>query len=351
MSIDLSLLGYDDRWAAALPAPDAGLPGRVAREDRSAYQVLTADGGCRATLAPALRRACDPVDRPAVGDWVCLGPGEPPVITAVLPRRTAFVRHVAGDVTSAQVLAANVDVVLLVVALDRPPHLRRLERLLTLAWESGAQPVVLLSKSDCCSDLALLEARTEVERVSLGVDVHAVSAVSGEGLDDLAPYVGPGRTVALLGVSGAGKSTLANALAGAELLATSAIRSDGKGRHTTTHRELVTLPTGGVLIDTPGMRGVQLWAAEDGLAAAFDDVERLTGECRFSDCGHDTEPGCAVHAAINAGTLDARRLDSHRKLQRELHHLAAKADARLRAEDARKRRVMGRALRAQPWRP
>jgi ribosome biogenesis GTPase len=340
MSIDLNDLGYDEAWATHLDDyPDCSAA-RVCREDRSSWQVLSAAGPTRATAHESLTQSGD---RPVVGDWVAVR-GD--VIDGVLPRRSAFVRHTAGEATRPQVLAANIDYAMLVVPLDAPPNLRRLERLLALSWESGAQPVVVLSKSDHAADLELLEARTAVEGVALSVAVHAVSARTGEGLDELADYVAPGRTVALLGTSGAGKSTLANALAGAELLATAEIRADGKGRHTTTRRELVMLPGGGVLIDTPGLRGVQLWAAEEGLATAFEDVESLTGACRFSDCAHDGEPGCAVLAAVAAGTLEARRLESYRKLQRELMFIARKNDARLRAEQSRKWRAISKQQRA-----
>jgi ribosome biogenesis GTPase len=250
------------------------------------------------------------------------------VIDAVLPRRTAFVRHGSTDATAGQVLAANVDVVLVAVPLSAAPHLRRLERFLTLAWESGAQPVVLLTKADLCDNLSGV--LWDVGNAAPGCPVHAVSVVDGTGLDDVRSHTLPGRTVVLLGASGVGKSTLANALLGTTYLATTATRSDSKGRHTTTHRELIPLPGGAVLIDTPGLRGLQLWDAAEGLDRTFAEVEALAAQCRFSDCAHDTEPGCAIRAALAAGTLDERRWESYQKLQRELRHLARRQDARLR---------------------
>jgi ribosome biogenesis GTPase len=224
------------------------------------------------------------------------------------------------------------------------------ERFVALGWESGAAPVVLLTKCDLVDDAEIL--RSEVAASTPGADVHAVSAHTGDGIELLCAYAAPGRTVAFLGQSGVGKSTLVNALTGEEAMATRQIRGDGKGRHTTTHRELVRVPGGGVLIDTPGLRGIQLYDADDGLDRAFADVEELGRTCRFNDCGHRTEPGCAVLAAVSGGELTQRRLDSWRKLRREAAWLAARTDARLRAERTREWKVihMG-ARRARNARP
>jgi ribosome biogenesis GTPase len=338
-------LGWDSgRDAEFDPFTDTCVPGRVARPDKGSYLVLTAAGPLRAEVSGALRHAAlDPTALPTVGDWVAVRDGA--LVEAVLPRRSAFVRHGAANATAGQVLAANVDVVFVVVGLATTPNLRRLERFLALAWESGAQPVVLLTKADLCGNLDAVV--TAVTAAAPGCPVHAVSSLTGAGVDDVRQHLLPGRTVVLLGASGVGKSTLANRLLGADHLATTAIRDDGKGRHTTTHRELIPLPGGAVLIDTPGLRGLQLWDAEDGLEKAFSEVEALFGGCRFTDCAHRTEPDCAVLAALADGTLDPRRWESYQKLQRELHHLAAKQDVNLRNADRDRWKAIHKEARAR----
>jgi ribosome biogenesis GTPase len=336
--------GRDSELAPFLPSC---VPGRVARPDKGSCLVLTAAGPVRAEVSGALRHAAaDPTALPTVGDWVAvrLGAGTH-LVEGVLPRRSAFVRHGAANAATAQVLAANVDVVFVTVALSAAPNLRRLERFLALAWESGAQPVVLLTKADLCPTLPSTVA--DVTAAAPGAPVHAVSSLTGAGLDDVRAYLTPGKTVVLLGVSGVGKSTLANRLLGADHLLTTDIRDDGKGRHTTTHRELLPLPGGAVLIDTPGLRGLQLWDSEEGLDRAFAEVEALFGGCRFGDCAHETEPGCAVLAALADGTLEPRRWESYRKLQRELRHVAAKADVRLRLADRDKWKKVHKEMRAR----
>jgi ribosome biogenesis GTPase len=262
----------------------------------------------------------------------------------VLPRRTAVVRAEASGTSRGQVLAANVDTVAVVVSLAAEPDLGRLERLLALAWESGARPIVVLTKSDLVSDAAVV--RDEVAAAAPGAEVLTLSAVTGDGYAALAPYITAGRTLALVGTSGVGKSTLANRLVGYSLLATREIRGDGKGRHTTTHRELVPLSDGGVLIDTPGLRGVGLTGAGEGVERVFTDIEELAGDCRFADCGHEQEPGCAVTAAVESGELAERRLTSYRKLLREVAWQHARTDARLRAERRREWKARGKAVRA-----
>ncbi|HVE98157.1 MAG TPA: ribosome small subunit-dependent GTPase A [Mycobacteriales bacterium] len=350
--LDFSALrpwGWADRHVADfLPYAAAGaLPGRVARPGRGGHLVLTADGPVLAVPSAQLSSASDPLGMPTVGDWVAWRrAGAGGVLDGVLPRSSAFIRHAAGESTRAQVLAANVDVLFVAVALTTAPNLRRLERFLALGWESGAQPVVLLTKSDVCEDVD--SDIRYVESAAPGAPVHALSAVTGAGLDALDTYLDGHSTLALVGASGVGKSTLVNRLVGAPAMATTEIRSDGKGRHTTTHRELVPLPGGGVLIDTPGLRELQMWDAEEGLARAFADVEALAGECRFSDCGHATEPGCAVTAAIAAGEITGRRLDSYQRLQRELARLDMRQDARAQAESRRRWRTIARAQRAHP---
>jgi ribosome biogenesis GTPase len=326
---------------------DTCVPGRVARPDKGSYLILTADGPLRASPSGTLLHAAlDPTALPTVGDWVAVRDGDGAyVVEAVLPRRTAFVRHAAANAATGQVLAANVDVVFVVVALATTPNLRRLERFLALAWESGAQPVVLLTKADLCDELPGV--MVNVTAAAPGAPVHAVSSLTGEGLEEVRSHLAPGRTCVLLGASGVGKSTLANRLLGVTHLATTAIRGDGKGRHTTTHRELIPLPGGAVLIDTPGLRGLQLFDAEDGLDRAFAEVEALFGGCRFHDCAHETEPDCAVLAALADGSLEPRRWESYRKLQRELHHVAAKQDVKLRLADRDKWKAIHKEARAR----
>jgi ribosome biogenesis GTPase / thiamine phosphate phosphatase len=341
---DLTALGWDDALAEQFePYARTGLvPGRVAVQHRGAYDVLTADGDLRCDVAGRLYEdAANPADLPAVGDWVAVAPRADEragTVQAVLPRRTKFSRKTAWQASEEQVLAANVDVVLIVSSLNEDMNLRRLERYLTLAWESGARPVLVLTKADLSDDVAATV--SEVESVAFGAPVLAVSNVTQEGLDELRSYLRPGVTAALLGSSGVGKSTLVNTLAGEELLETREIRDDGKGRHTTTRRELVQLPGGGLVIDTPGMREVQLWIADDGLEEAFEDVTELFGQCRFSDCAHQSEPGCAVKDALANGTLSPERWDSYLKLQRELAHLDQRLDRRAAAEERKRWRSL-----------
>ena len=332
----------------------AGLvPGRVAVQHRGAYDVRAADGEVRARLpGRLLHDAADAADLPAVGDWVALDPPKngQSTVRAVLSRRTAFVRTMASDqhrLSEQQVVAANVDTVFLVSALVDDYNLRRLERYLVLAWESGARPVVVLTKSDLCDDVD--GAIAEVEAVAYGVPVHAVSNVTGEGVDELRPYFTGNRTVAALGSSGVGKSTLINSLSGEEVMATGAVRRDGRGRHTTTRRELIAVPGGGFFLDTPGMRELQLAEAMGGIEEACDDVVELFALCRFSDCAHDQEPGCAVKEALRDGRLDLERWNSYQKLQRELALLERKLDARAKSEERKKWRQWERSRRRDAW--
>ena len=341
----LSSLGWTPDREAQLPA--GAEAARVARVDRGLLTVLTADGERRVHPASALHDEAG-VASPAVGDWVALR-GE--LAVAVLPRRSAFTRTVSGRTSSAQVVAANLDAVLVVDALAGTARLRRVERYLAVAWSSGATPVVVLTKADLCDDVAAAVA--EVAEDALGVEVLAVSSVTGEGLEAVHAVLGPGRTAAMVGPSGAGKSSLANALAGRPVAATRGVReADGRGRHTTTARELHLLPGGGLLIDTPGMRELALHDDADGVATAFADVEEVAAGCRFRDCGHRGEPGCAVAAAIDAGALDPARLMAWRKLAAEAHRQLLRTDARARSQErARVRaaiRTLHRAVRDQP---
>jgi ribosome biogenesis GTPase len=332
-------------------APFAGqglVPGRVVAGHTRLLRVRTEEGEALAAIAGSLRhKARSSEERPAVGDWVALRPtehGQRAVVQAVLPRRTAFVRRAPGKRDVAQVLAANVDTVFLVMGLDGDFSLRRIERALVLAWESGAFPVILLNKADLCDDVPARVA--EVEAVAPGVPVLAIAAKPGEGLDALAPWLVPGRTVALLGSSGVGKSTLVNRLLGREKQKTQEVRgADQRGRHTTSHRELIVLPAGALLLDTPGLREIQLWSDETGLQAAFEDVEELATACRFTDCRHGAEPGCAVTAAVAEGRLDAARLDSFRKLQAELRALEIREDPFKRREERGRWKAIHKAMR------
>ncbi|MFC4907660.1 ribosome small subunit-dependent GTPase A [Actinomadura gamaensis] len=346
----LSAYGWDDRLDAAFaPHREAGLvPGRVIAVDRGLADVATGDGVLRADVRSLSRPDAGPAgsDRsamaPVTGDWAAVRPGEPPVVAELLPRRTAIVRASASGDSRGQVLAANVDTVAVVCPLTGGPDLARVERLLALAWDSGAVPVVVLTKADLVDDPERL--RAEVASAAPGATVLAVSAADGTGVDAATAELA--GTVVLVGPSGAGKSTLGNALLGEERLATGAVRAvDGKGRHTTVRRELLPLPGGGVLIDTPGLRGIGLFDAGRGVERTFADVEELAARCRFADCAHDTEPGCAVQEAIGAGDLPRRRLDSYRKLLRENDWIAARTDARLRAERAGRWKAITRAQR------
>jgi len=346
--LNLQELGWDAFFTDAFRPyeNDNLIPARVAARHHGPCELLTELG--RLGGVPAGRLADD--ELPVVGDWVvarALDGERKAVIEAVLPRRSAFTRKEAWTRTVAQVIAANVDTVFLVTAFGGDLNARRLERYLTAAWDSGSSPVVVANKVDLAED-RLLEL-AEVEAVALGVPVLVVSAATGEGLDELEPHLQPGRTIALLGSSGVGKSTLVNRLAGRELLATRAIRSDGRGRHTTSHRELVPLASGALLIDTPGMRELQLWADENVLDSTFAEIAELASGCRFSDCSHEHEPGCAVKAAIADGSLPRERFASYRKLQREIRALEIRKDARLRSEARKEWRRRQRRMRKSSY--
>jgi ribosome biogenesis GTPase / thiamine phosphate phosphatase len=346
LTATLQDLGWDDAWASQLEELDEDdfIPGRVAAQHRGEYVVWTEDGEIRAQVAGRLRhkRAVGGA-LPAVGDWVAVRDGT--TIQEVLPRRSAFRRKSAGLDSVDQVLAANVDTAFLLSGLDGDFSVRRIERYITTAWESGSQPVVVLTKADICADVAA--AVSETESVAIGAPVHAVSNVTGDGLEALSPYLHPGRTSVLLGSSGVGKSTLLNRFAGTELMRTRALAADGTGRHTTTHRELVVLSGGGLVIDTPGLRELQLWQGDTD--SSFQDVQMLAAECRFSDCAHSQEPGCAVLAAVDDGRLELDRLRSWRKLQRELESIAARTDKRLRLERKRRWKQHARSIRKPRW--
>jgi ribosome biogenesis GTPase len=335
---DLSALGWDETFAAAYAPLDRSdsSPARVLRADRGVCTVFDATGVTRATLAGSvlLGAAHDPARLPCAGDWVVLRrwPDRRVTIECVLPRRTTLIRRTAGKDSSGQVLAANMDTVAVVEPIHPAPDDARIERLLALAWESGAQPVVVLTKSDTARDPAAIA--RQLGALAPRVRVLPVSVRPAQGLEPLRELVRPGRTLALLGRSGAGKSTLVNALAGAAVMGVQPIRADGKGRHTTAYRSLVPVPDGGAVLDTPGIRGVGLLDTGQGLDRAFADVAELAAACRFGDCRHDAEPGCAIQAALADGSLSPRRLANWRKLRREVEV----ESARLAEASGRRRR-------------
>ena len=350
--VGLSALGWDAGWAEAF-APHAaeGLrPARVVAVHRDTSIVRDSTGDRPAAVSGVFRfEAMATVDFPVVGDWVALD--EAGVITVVLPRRTAFRRMAAdgtrraGGLDDEQVMAANVDVALLVAGLDHDFNLRRIERYLAVARSSGIAAVVVLNKTDVGDDVD--ERRVEVEAIARGVAIVPVSATTGDGLEALLGHLRPGTTTAILGSSGVGKSTILNALLGEDRQRTGAVReSDSRGRHTTTHRELFELPGGALLIDTPGIRALEVLGAEEGLEATFDDVSEIAAACRFNDCGHTNEPGCAVRAAIADGRLSEERVAGHQKLERELAQAARETDPRARAEDRRTSRLNRKAAKA-----
>ena len=348
---DLAELGWTPELAAAfaaLPGADGLIPARVAAQHRGRLLLYAASGEMPAEPSGRFRHEASPGAFPAVGDWVAVRPaGDLALIEALLPRHSAFTRA-AIDVTrrtnvaETEVVAANIDLVLVVTSADLDLNLRRLERYLAAAWQSGAGPCVVLTKVDLAEDPAGLI--DQVRAIAPGAEVHPVSNKTGEGVAELRALIGPGRTAALLGSSGVGKSSLVNRLLGEERQAVSEVRADGRGRHTTTHRELLLLPGGGLVLDTPGMRLITP-GDDAGLEATFADVEALAQTCRFRDCRHLDEPGCAVQMAVAQGTLSQDRFDGYAKLHREMSHLERKDDPRAAVEQRKRWKTIHKAVK------
>jgi ribosome biogenesis GTPase len=355
--VQLADLGWDTSWLEALRPPceaggstgstALGAPGRVVRVDRGLCTVLTERGPVRASFGGAVLEAMatDPSAAPCTGDW-CLvrqWPDGPVTVETLAPRRTRLVRADASRSSHGQVMAVNVDLVAVVVGLHPEPNLGRIERLLAVAWESGATPLVVLTKADLVVDSdAIAE---DVRAAAPEADVICCSTTTGRGVDEIRALLAPGRTMVMIGASGHGKSTLTNALVGADVLTTRTIRDDGKGRHTSVRRELLVIPGGGAVIDTPGLRGVGLQRDSGSVGQAFPDIEALTHGCRFRDCRHEAEPGCAIRTALAAGELPVRRWESWRRLQKEATWAEARTDARLRAEQAKRWRDLTKQTR------
>lgn len=347
---DLTSLGWTEFFEGEFqPYRKLGhFAGRVALEERGAYRLYTELGELSAGVRGKLRYdSVSAADFPAVGDWVSVSRRERDglaQIHAVLPRRSKFSRKAAGASAEEQVVAANVDTVFLVQGLDHDFNLRRLERYIVAAFESNAAPVVILSKADLCSDVERKTA--DAATVSSGTPVHAISSITGDGLGQIDQYILPGVTVAFLGSSGAGKSTLINRIVGEEIQKTAEVReNDSRGRHTTTHRELIVLKTGGMLIDTPGMRELQFWDASASLGQAFSDIQSIADTCYFSNCSHQNEPGCAVREALEDGSLEKARYDSYAKMEKEMEYLDARMDTKLHLKRKSREKKLHRAIR------
>ncbi|MGN8890218.1 ribosome small subunit-dependent GTPase A [Dysosmobacter sp. HCP28S3_G4] len=328
-----------DRWAALADQYPELTVGRITLQEKGMYRIRTSIGEENALVSGKFQfDAQSPSDYPAVGDYVMVNCADPDtaIIHQVLPRKSLFVRKAAGTSKTEQVVAANIDTVFLCMSLNNDFNLRRLERYLAVAWESGADPVVVLTKADLCADLP--QKQREVGAIAMGVEILTTSAMESDGYRQIMPYITEGRTVAFVGSSGVGKSTLINRLLGEERLATDGLRNDDKGHHTTTHRELLVLPNGAMVIDTPGMRELGMWDAASGVGQTFGDIEELAARCRFRNCSHSGEPGCAVRAAIRSGELDSGRWQSYQKLKNE-NSYAADSESYLAAKEKKSKEI------------
>lgn len=336
---DLRSLGWNNFFQQQLIDIDEPLAARVIRQDLGRYHLVSEHGLLTGILPGKARLEANKAELPTVGDWVLYNHqphGDEVIIQQVLERNTKFSRKEAGEKFNEQVVAANIDVVFVVTGLDENFNPKRIERYLLLCQTSGALPVIILNKTDVCDDVA--SKLDEVKVISGSAPIHPISALSEDGISDLRSYLGDGVTIAVMGSSGVGKSTLINSLLGVEHFKTGAVRdTDSKGRHTTTHRELCPIPDGGMIIDTPGMRELQVWSDEHHLAETFDDVEELTSFCKFSDCQHDTEPGCAIQEAIKSEDLPLERWVSYQKYLRELEHLSEQQDSQARRREQKAR--------------
>ncbi|MEO5936791.1 MAG: ribosome small subunit-dependent GTPase A [Terriglobales bacterium] len=341
----LEAFGWDESWSQQFQQINTDnaallLPGRVSTYTRSTYAILTAAGDSPAEVSGRFAHEAQRGDFPAVGDWVAFTPGVdggPAIIHHLLPRRTKLSRKVAGSATQEQVIAANVDVLFIVCGLDGDYNLRRLERYLVAASDSGAERVIVLNKSDLCTSEEVNARQAAVRDIAPGISVIALSALAPEPPQLLQPFLAPHKTGALLGTSGAGKSTIVNALLGDARQTTQTVReSDDRGRHTTTQRELFVLPGGGLILDNPGIRELQLWPEKASFESTFPDIEALATQCAFRDCRHKGDRGCAVAAAIASGGLDAARWESYLKLQNEMRHVAVQVDDNVRREEKRR---------------
>ncbi|OZM58440.1 ribosome small subunit-dependent GTPase A [Lottiidibacillus patelloidae] len=328
----LEKLGWNEKLNEQTKLQEEQFIGRVIVQQRGQYKILSEAGEFAAKITGKFfHQIVRQEEYPAVGDWVVYTKGEQDSeasIHQVLPRKSKFSRKTVGGITEEQIVATNIDTIFIVTSLNDDLNLRRIERYILLAWESGANPVIILNKLDLCTDIE--EKKRLVEEVAIGVPIIEISALKNQRIENLSTYVKDGQTVALVGSSGVGKSTLINQLIGRDVQDVGGIREDdSRGRHTTTHRELFVIPSGGIIIDTPGMREIQLTDSEDGLSSTFHDIEELAELCRYRDCTHENEPKCAVKNAIDEGTLSADRLQSYRKLQREIHYIARKENQRL----------------------